>query len=59
MNDYKFRIDLGQGDLMDVTIRREGKFTLANLIDEMSKTNWVTFGDATVQKIHIKRIVML
>lgn len=57
MNSYEFRIDLGQGDLMDVTILREGEFTVKNLIDEIAKSEWITFGNDTVQKSHIKRIV--
>lgn len=63
MIESKFRIDLGQGDFIDVGIEREIKYTLNDLLDDIKKDEkWLTFGDnpdTAIRKSSIKRIIVL
>jgi len=56
----KFRIDLGQGDSMDITVQNEQEYTLNNLLQEIKDSKeWFVFGDTAIQKTHIKRVVSI
>lgn len=56
----KFRVDLGQGDSMDVTVQNKQEYTLKDLLKEIKESKeWFVFGDTAIQKTHIKRVVSI
>lgn len=55
-----FRIDLGQGDYVEISFHKKEEFTLNELLTEIKKSGeWFVSGVTAIQTIHIKRIEAL
>ncbi|WP_442637770.1 hypothetical protein [Rossellomorea marisflavi] len=56
----KFRIDLGQGDSVDVTVQNQKEYTLNDILKDIKESKeWFVFGDTAIQKTYIKRVVSI
>lgn len=57
MEKSEFRIDLGQGDYIELSLEGKEKPSLQNLLDQIKKAKvWVVFKNSAIQVSHIKRI---
>lgn len=57
MEVSEFRIDLGRGDYLDITLEGKEKVTLMDLLSQVEKAKaWVIFNKTAFHVSHIKRI---